>query len=275
MSDTLLLLAAPFCAALVLIGIHCYLGLHVVSRGVIFVDLALAQLAALGSSVALLVGFEAGSQGAYFFALIFTLLGASMFALTRVKGRGVPQEASIGIVYAISSAYAILILDKVPEGHDQLHAMLVGSILYATWADVAKIAGLYSVVGLVHFVFRRQFLALSFQSAGAPTTMSSRAVMVWDFLFYATFGVVVTSSVQLAGVLLVFSFLVIPAVCAMYFAKSVLGRLVFGWTFGVVVSIVGLYASAALDLPTGAAVVGAFGVAWLGSTLFAIRARGS
>jgi zinc/manganese transport system permease protein len=271
MTSTLGLLLAPFCACLILIGIHCYLGLHVVSRGVIFVDLALAQVAALGGTVGLLAGFEAGSTGAYVFSLGFALLAGSAFALTRLKGRGIPQEATIGIVYAISSAYALLILDKTPHGHEQMKEMLVGSILYVTWSDVAKTLALYSAVAIVHFVFRRNFFALSFaQDVG----MSRRRSLFWDFLFYATFAVVVTSSVQLAGVLLVFSFLIIPAVCAMYFTHTIGRRLMFGWLFGVAVSVVGLYASATLDLPTGAAIVGAFGLAWIGSTvLAALRAN--
>jgi zinc/manganese transport system permease protein len=264
--STFELLLAPFCACVVLIGIHCYLGLHVVRRGVIFVDLALAQLAAFGGTVGLLAGYEAGSTGAYVFSLVFALLGAGAFAYTRTRAQGIPQEATIGITYAVSSAYALLILDKAPHGHEQMEQMLVGSILYVTWGDVAKVLFMYSAIALVHLIFRRQFFALSF---GNDSTLSPRRILFWDFMFYASFGVVVTSSVQLAGVLLVFSFLIIPAVCAMYFATSVGARLLFGWIFGLVVSVVGLYLSATFDLPTGAAIVGTFGLAWMGSTALA------
>jgi zinc/manganese transport system permease protein len=259
MNDMLIFMAAPFAACLILTGIHCYLGLHVVTRGVIFVDLALAQVAALGTTVALLFGYELKSPQAYYLSLGFTFLGAAIFALARFRKEKIPQEAIIGIVYAVCSGIAILVLDRAPHGHEAISAMLVGSILYVTWPGILKTLLIYIVIGFAHFLFRRQFLLISFD----PETAWNRGLNVrwWDFLFYMTFGFVVTSSVQIAGVLLVFSYLVVPAVCAILFAEKTYSRLLIGWTIGFIASVAGITASTRWDLPTGASIVASFGLA--------------
>jgi len=257
MVEMINILAAPLAACLILAGIHCYLGLHVVSRGVIFVDLALAQVAALGSTLALLAGYELGSPQAYAAALAFTVIGAALFALGRFRDDVVPQEAIIGIVYAVGSAAAILILDRAPHGGEAIRSMLIGSVLFVGWPTVLKTAVIYAMVGAVHYAFRRNFILISTDVAEARRRGMS--IRFWDFLFYATFGLVVTSSVQIAGILMVFSYLVIPAVCAMLFFQSIWARLVAGWAIGLVVSVAGLALSAWTDLPTGAMVVTTFG----------------
>jgi zinc/manganese transport system permease protein len=250
------LLLLPFLACLVLAGIHAYLGLHVLARGVIFVDLALAQVAALGMTAALLAGHAPESDAAYAWALAFTTLGALVFALTR-RGPGagvaVPQEAIIGIVYAVAAALTVLVLDRVAQGGEQIKQLLVGSILGVTREDVWRLACLYGLIGAVHWVCRRPLLALSLGG-------EVRGARGWDFLFYLTFGLVVTSSVRIAGVLLVFSYLIVPAVIGAWLAPSIAGRLVIGWIVGLVASAAGLAASYGWDLPTGATVVAAFGV---------------
>jgi zinc/manganese transport system permease protein len=252
-------LLVPFVAGLILTGIHAYLGLHVVERGVIFVDLSLAQIAALGTTVAFLAGYEIHSQTTYFWSLGFTILGAAIFALTRVHGQTrIPQEAIIGIVYAVSAAAAILAMSKAPEGTEHLKDMLVGNILTVTWTEVIKTAVLYALVGAFHYVFRKKFLAISMNPDGAE--VSKVNVKFWDFLFYTSFGFVVTSSVAIAGVLLVFSYLIVPAVAAMLYANTVGKRLTFGWAMGAVVSALGILLSFRLDLPTGATIVCTFGV---------------
>jgi zinc/manganese transport system permease protein len=258
MNGMLELLIAPFIICLILTGIHCYLGLHIVSRGVIFVDLALAQVAALGSTVALLAGYELGSNETYLVSLGFTFFGAAIFALGRIRDESVPQEAIIGIVYAVSSAAAILVLDKAPHGEDAIKAMLVGSILFVSWHQIIKVTIIYLAVGLLHFLLRKKFLVISLNPALAR--QNGLWIRFWDFIFYFTFGVIVTSSVRIAGVLLVFSYLVVPAVCAMFFSRSVLHRLLIGWGLGFIASVFGLFASAKWDLPTGASVVTVFGL---------------
>jgi zinc/manganese transport system permease protein len=257
MNGMLELLLIPFLACLILTGIHCYLGIHIVSRGVIFVDLALAQVAALGSTVALLAGYELNSEETYFISLGFTVVGAAVFALGRMRDKSVPQEAIIGIVYAVSSAAAILVLDRSPHGEEEIKAMLVGSILFATWPQIIKIAVIYALIGLLHFFLRKKFLLISMNPDQAH--QQGLHVRFWDFIFYVTFGVIVTSSVRIAGVLLVFSYLVVPAVCAMFFVHTVTRRLLMGWGLGFIASVLGLYASAKWDLPTGASVVTVFG----------------
>jgi len=252
------ILAAPFIACLILTGIHCYLGIHVVTRGVIFVDLALAQIAAFGAAVGMLFGFEPHTGATYAFALGFTFLGAATFALGRFRDRRVPQEAIIGTVYAVSSALAILVLSKIAVGQEEIEQMLVGRLLFVDWPEVLKTFAIYAVVALVHLVLRRQFFAISASAEAARE--SGIRVRLLDFIFYMTFGIVVTSSVQMAGVLLVFSYLVVPAVCSMMFFRSIGRRLVAGWVFGMLGSAGGLCASAAWDFPTGASVVAMFGV---------------
>jgi len=262
---------APLLACLILTAIHVYLGLHVLARGVIFVDLALAQVAALGVTVAFLAGHPIQSEAAYWYALVFTLGGAALFAASRTQRMTVPQEAVIGIVYAVSAAAAVLVVDRAPQGGDHIRQILVGSILTVTPGEVGTLALLYAPIGLLHWLVRRPLLDISFDPEGAGARRAERA---WDFVFYASFGVVVTSSVRLAGVLLVFAYLVVPATAAAALAGSARGRLVIGWALGVVVSLGGLGASWVWDLPTGATVVVAFGVvAAIVGVALAVRAR--
>ena len=247
----------PFVASLILTGIHAYLGVHVVERGVIFVDLALAQIAALGATIAILVGMDPHGRGAYFLSLGFTFLGAAIFALARSRRGHIPQEAFIGIAYAVASAAAILAMSKATGETEHLKDMLVGNILAVSRAEVGKTALLYGAVGLFHYIFRHKFLLISTNATEAERQGIN--VRLWDFLFYASFGFVVTSSVAIAGVLLVFCYLIVPSVGAMLFADRVGARLAIGWTMGTLVSALGVYFSVFLDTPTGATIVCTFG----------------
>jgi zinc/manganese transport system permease protein len=254
-------LAAPFAASLILTGIHAYLGVHVVERGVIFVDLSLAQIAALGASIAILLPLSEGdphSHPVYWVSLAFTFVGAALFSLLRVRRARIPQEAIIGICYAVASAASILAMSKATSETEHLKDMLVGNILAVSWPEVLQTAALYAVVGLFHYLCRRQFLAISLDHARAEA--SGLNVRLWDFLFYASFGFVVTSSVSIAGVLLVFCYLIVPSVAAMLYADRIGPRLAIGWTMGTVVSALGMYLSVKLDLPTGATMVCTFGL---------------
>jgi zinc/manganese transport system permease protein len=262
------LLLPAFVASLILTGIHAYLGVHVVERGVIFVDLSLAQIAALGTTVAYLMGNDLHSGVAYFYSLGFTFLGAAIFSFTRVHRKTrIPQEAVIGIVYAVSAAVAILVMSKATQETEHLKEMLVGNILSVTWPELIKTAVLYALVGLFHYVFRERFLLISLNESEAERRGLS--VRFWDFLFYVSFGFVVTSSVAIAGVLLVFCFLIVPSVTAMLFSARLGARLAIGWTMGALVSAIGVGVSFELDLPTGATIVATFGAALL--VLAAVR----
>jgi zinc/manganese transport system permease protein len=254
-------LAAPFAASLILTGIHAYLGVHVVERGVIFVDLSLAQIAALGATIALLMpgsGGDPHSTYVYFVSVSFTLVGAAIFSMVRIRQTRIPQEAIIGIAYAVASAASILAMSKSTSQAEHLNDMLVGNILAVGWPEVSKTAILYGVIGLFHYFFRRRFLAISMDPARAEA--EGVPVRFWDFLFYASFGFVVTSSVAIAGVLLVFCYLIVPSVAAMMYADRIGPRLAIGWTMGTLVSALGVYLSLVLDLPTGATIVCTFGL---------------
>src|SRR5215813_9885437 len=208
-TSVLAFLAAPFVASLILTGIHAYLGVHVVERGVIFVDLSLAQIAALGATIAILLPISGGDPHApvvYWISLAFTFLGAFVFATIRVKRARIPQEAIIGICYAVASVASILAMSKATSESEHLKDMLVGNILAVSWAEVIKTAIVYGGIGAFHYIFRKRFLAISMDHGRADSMNGTRW---WDFLFYASFGFVVTSSVAIAGVLLVFCYLIV------------------------------------------------------------------
>lgn len=251
------IMGLPLAACLILTGIHAYLGLHVIQRQVIFVDLALAQIAVLGASCGLLLGVDLDHPLSYTLSLSFTVIGAALFALSRFRKQNVPQEALIGIIYVVASSLTVLLLSFSGEGTEHIRQFLVGNILLVSHQEVVKTLLLYTALGVMHYMCREKFFLISTK----PQQAFEQGVNVraWDFLFYASFGVVVTSSVKIAGVLLVFSFLVIPAVCAMLLADSMRTRLLLGWLVGTAGSLIGMAVSYYADLPTGAAVVCVFG----------------
>lgn len=258
MLDILQFMAAPFAACLVLVGLHAYLGLHVLLREVIFVDLALAQIAALGTITAIVAGHEPGTAMAYAFSLGATVLGAAIFAMTRMRRGTVPQEAIIGITFVVASAAAILLADRAPEGGEQIKELLAGAILWVSWKNVLSAALIYAALGLFHVLFRRRFTLISEDPDGAYR--AGIRVRLWDFLFYLSFGLMITVSVDMAGVLMVFSFLVAPAIIALANSASWPQRILFAWGVGVVASALGLYASYQWDLPSGPAIVCVLGL---------------
>lgn len=275
MPDILQLLGIPFLVALTLTGIHTYFGLHVLARNIVFVDLALAQISALGTTTAFMLGHLPQSEGAYLYALAFTLVGAAMLSLTRHWTGRLSQEALIGVIYVTAAAAGFLLVDQAPQGAEHLKQILIGSILTVSEDDLFRLLALYAAIGALHWVLRRRFLLLSFQPDGARRR--GLRTWLWDFLFYASFGVVVTSSVAIGGVLLVFSFLIVPAAIGVLYSQRLLTRLLVGWGVGVLASLIGLSASYTLDLPTGAAVVCALALtlllaAALKPLLFASRA---
>jgi len=281
------ILVAPFAACVVLAALHCYMGLHILRRGVIFVDLALAQMAALGATVAVVLapvmlprehGEAAGPASAvveaadpwleepsdpatealtYGFSLLFAFAGAGLIAVGRLKDNRVPHEAFIGIVYVVSAALAMLALNKAPHGSEKMEAMLLGSILFVGWREVGRTAALYAVIAVLHVVWGRRFLSITESPVGAEA--QGLKVRLWDFLFYVTFGLMVTQSVKIGGVLVVFSFLIIPAACATLLLRGFWPRLLAAWALALVASVAGLWFSAAGDMPTGASLVAAFG----------------
>jgi len=251
-------LAPAIAASLIIAGIHAYLGLHVVERGVIFVDLSLAQIASLGAAIAVWQGYDAHDPEIYWMSLGFTLIGALIFAMIKGQEAKIPQEAIIGISYAVASAAVILTMSKATGEAEHLRDMLVGNILSVQWPEVWLTAAIYLAIGVFHYVFRKRFLEISLN----PDAVAARGISVrfWDFLFYASFGLVVTRSVAIAGVLLVFCYLIVPSIGGMLFAGRIGPRLAIGWVMGVVVSMLGMYFSVQFDLPTGATIVCTFGL---------------
>ena len=248
----------PIMACVLLPWLLVYLGLHVVKRGIIFIDIAMAQMASLGICVAILFRVELESTMAFVIALSFTLIGAAIFSFTGKRTSQIPQEAVIGISYVVAAAAAVLLLSRAAEGDEQIKQMLIGNILLVTPEDVWKCFGLFVAVGILHFVLRRNLLLVSFDRDAAYA--KGLRVRWWDFLFYAAFGLVVTSFVRIAGVLLVFSYLIVPAVCGINLAGSLSRRLLIGWVIALIGGIGGLFFSFWGDFPSGAAIVCTFGV---------------
>ncbi len=263
-TDFFVFMAAPVVACLVIVSIHVWLGLHVLARGVIFVDLALAQLAALGAALTLVAGFEPDGVMAYIASLSAALIGAALFAVTRSARQDVPQEAIIGVVYIVAAAASIIALDQSAHGAEHLKEALIGQILWVDWSDVLRALIAYVIIGALHWRWRKPLLRVASGGDG----MSVKSVRLWDFFFYATFAAVITISVPLAGVLLVFCFLIVPALCANLLATTLRYRLLIGWCVGFFVSTIGCFISYMLDLPTGATVVCTFG---LTLTLFGLH----
>lgn len=263
----------PTLECLVLVGIHSYLGIHVIRRKVIFVDLALAQLAALGATVGFLFGIMPETPAAFIFSIVFATAGAAVFATTRMRSERVPHEAVIGLVYAIAAALAILVIDRAPSGAEHLKNVLVGRIEWVRGHEVALAAVVYALIGVVHWIFRRPFYLISERPDEA--FRKGMRVRAWDFLFYLTFGVVISISVKVAGVLLVFVFLVVPAIAAVMITDNHLRQLLIGWGMGTVVTVLGMLVSYHASLPSGPTVVAVYGIVLvlIALVLFVIRSE--
>ncbi|MGD8278413.1 MAG: metal ABC transporter permease [Gemmatimonadota bacterium] len=248
------LLLAPLAGALVILAIHAWLGLHVLAREIIFVDLAFAQIAALGATIAGAAGAGHGSLTSFAVAFGFTLIGAALFTFTRFEHPRISQEAIIGVTFVVASAAVLLVASRSAEGNEHVKETLTGTLLWVGWDEVGRLAAAYAVIGALHVLFRRPILAVSF----APRTL--RHVRVWDFAFYVSFGLVITLSVEVAGVLLVFSMLVIPAAIALLFTARTGLALLLAWLAGTLAITGGIAVSFVWDLPTGPTLVCAFGL---------------
>jgi zinc/manganese transport system permease protein len=261
----------PIVASILLPPLLVYLGLHVLKREIIFIDISMAQMASLGTCVAILFHQDLKSPVTFGISLGFTLLGALIFSTMRKRKSEIPLEAIIGIVYVLSAAASVLFLSRAAEGNEQIKNMLVGNILLVSPSEVWKTFGLFAIVGIVHFVLRKTFLIISFEPERAY--QSGMNVRRWDFLFYALFGLVATSFVRIAGVLLVFTYLIVPAICGIRLRSSFVGRYMIGTVIAIVGGIAGLYASFWFDFPTGAAMACTLGL--LMCLSFAVTFRNS
>ncbi|MBF0537922.1 MAG: metal ABC transporter permease [Nitrospirae bacterium] len=252
--ETLFFLMYPFLACVLLISIHAYFGIHVLERGIIFVDLSLAQFIALGIAVSFLGGHD--GQGHDLYSIVFAVIGALILSCSKAISRHINVEAFIGVMYVFSLAASILILERTPHGFDEFKAILNGNILWVTKKELIETFCLYATIGAFHFIFRRRFFCLSYEGKGG---------FLWEFLFFLSFALVLTSSVKLAGILQVFSFLVIPALIGKLFTKSPANMLIIGWLTGLVVSILAIAASYSLDIPTAPLIVASMSAVFFAS----------
>ncbi|MBN1336715.1 MAG: metal ABC transporter permease [Deltaproteobacteria bacterium] len=271
MQQFLSVMLAPFVECLLVVGLHTYLGIHVLKRRVVFVDLSLAQIAALGTTIGILFGIhDTESPASFVMSVGFTLVGAAIFTMTRTQRERVPQEAIIGLVYAITAAVAVLIVQKT-RGMEHLIDIMHGRLLWVSWGEVAEAAILYTILGALHFLFRRRFLLISEDPKAAFAQRIH--VGIWDFFFYFTFGVTISVSVKVAGVLLVFVFLIAPAILALLVSHDLKVQLLVGWTAGTLVTVVGLSLSWVLDLPSDPLVIACYGVVLLVAAVIAYVVR--
>jgi len=265
----------PLLAVVLLPGLLVYFGLHIVERGIIFVDLALAQIAALGVCVAIVMGAHQGHHPhTYFMSLLFTLIGAALFSWTRFRHPRVPHEAIIGIIYVVAAAAATLVLSRSAEGDEAFKSLLLGNILLVSRTDVLRAFALYAVIAVIHYFLRERFLMTSFREDEAKR--QGVRLRLWDFIFYGTFGLVVTSFVQIAGIYLVFSYLIVPAVCGALLSGRIRTRLIIGWCVALMAGVTGFLMSVeleSLDLPTGPTIVCVFGLMLLISAGLALLMR--
>ncbi|MCI0495513.1 metal ABC transporter permease [candidate division KSB1 bacterium] len=268
---------APFVACLLLIGINSYFGIHVIKREIIFIDIAMAQVAALGGTVAMILGFtgheHAGqadggfSLMGYLFAIAFTTIAAAIFTILKSRKLPIPLESLIGIAYAVAATGAVILLDKAAGGDVHVHEMVAGAILWVSWREILELFIVFALVGLFHFIFRKKFITLTDNYNKANHTNHNLA---WDFLFYATFGIAVVHSVQIGGILTVFAFLIIPASISALFSERWVTRILIGWGLGTIVTIFGLYLSWVMDVPSSPTVILFLGVFLLIAVIFRI-----
>ena len=273
MSSVVEILGLPFLACLTILAIMGYLGIHVLMREVIFIDIALAQIAAVGAVVAhVAFGAHGDSILAYACAFGCTLVAAAFYSIVRRRVEQIPLEAIIGVTYAIAMAATLFLAGVAPGGHLHVQQILAGSILWAKWTDVAWCAVAFSGVGLCFYLFRIPLTKISEDYERART--EGLRVVLWDFIFYALLGVVITLAVRIAGVVVVFAFLIIPATISALFTPRLGTRLVIAWACGGLASLIGLLFSYYLDFSVGPAVALFLGLLLvLAATTGALRAK--
>jgi zinc/manganese transport system permease protein len=261
MNDFLTFMGAPMVACILLTVVYTYFGCHVLKREIIFIDLSLAQLAALGTTVAFYMHLELDSPGSLALSILFIVAGAAFFSSTQNLNAKIPQEAVIGIVYIVGASVAMLLASQMPHGAEHLKTLLNGSILWVNWAGVIQILCVILSVGLVHWKIGGKI----FEQSRAYKCGLGQTPRSWtlEFLFYTTLGLVIVFSVRTAGIFLIFTFLIVPAVCGSLFSKSMSSQFCTGSIIGVVTSVTGLLLSYHLDQPTGATLVCTFGVVFI------------
>ena len=258
MLENILFLAAPITVCILLAGILSYFGNHILTRGIIFIDIALAQVAALGTMIGLLLGFTEGTTSVELISLIFTLIIISVFALTKFEKQVVPQEAIIGIIYGLSLGVAMLLAEKIPGGSNYITKTITGTILWVTWSDVLSSFILFAVIAAVHFFLRNHFIKISESKENLPYSLNK--VRLFELIFYITFGIVVVRAVPIGGIFLVFVLLIAPTAMATLFTRKWSYRFIWSWIIGIIGSIIGIYLSYDMNISNGPAIVCLLGI---------------
>lgn len=254
MSELISFFSVQIVLLAVVLILHTYIGLHIIRRTLIFSDLVLDQLAAFGAMAGIALGIEYGTFDSYLSSMAAVLFGALLLALIKPKSRAIPREAVIGIMYAMALVASLLLGDKISGGGAYVTKTLAGSMLWVTWPLVGVTAGVYVLLLLFHIVFHRQFIDL----AERPETVKN--VRFWDFLLFVTQGIITVLIVPIAGVLLAYSFLMIPAAIAAMFTKKWAGAVLLGWSIGFIACLIGLCSSYYFNLPYGPSLVLSLGV---------------
>ncbi|HEX9759230.1 MAG TPA: metal ABC transporter permease [Nitrospiria bacterium] len=231
-----------------------YLGIHVVKRRIVFVDLAIAQLSAVGVAFAMLFDFNP-----LVFSLVFTLVGAGLLSIPEYEKR-IPQEAIMGIIYAVASAIAVLLIANIPHGEADILNLFFGNILGVTTQQLFVLLVVFGFVTFIHILFSKKFIQITETSTVDPSNKSHKRF--WNLIFYLTLALVIAVAIRTAGVLLVFSTLVIPAVTALLFFQRFSHLVLTALGIGLIATWTGFISSFQFDLPTGPTIVTALG-GWL------------
>ena len=261
MIDNLIYLAAPIAASVLLAGILSYFGNHILSRGIIFIDIAVAQVAALGTMIGLLLGYAEESAGVQAFSYLFTILVITLFSLTKSRKQVIPQEAIIGIIYCIGLGVAMLLAELIPGGSNFISKTITGNILWVTWKKVLDLFIIFLAVGIVHVIMGRYFIRISDARNGLPYSLAR--TRMYELVFYITFSIVIVRSVPVGGIFLIFTLLIAPTIAATLFTSSWKKRFIWSWIIGIAGSVAGMYISYTINISNGPAIV-----TLLGTTVF-------
>jgi zinc/manganese transport system permease protein len=259
MTELLTFLAAPIAMAVLLVGLHAYLGLHVLEREVVFVDIGLAQISALGTLLCQIFFHEYNKPISLISSFALCLLVSFFLAYHRKAQKSISQEVLVAMVYALASGLTILITDRIPHGVEHLKHTLVGNILFVSWESVLVTLVIYSLVGSIHWLYREQFW---------KATRGESSGILWDFFFYALFSLVITISTMHAGVLVVFAILMAPAALARSLFQKINQQMMAAWIFGILGIFISFGLSSIYDLPAGASITSILSAVFLGSLLF-------
>ena len=258
MLENLQFLSVPIVACVLMAGILSYFGNHILTRGIIFIDVALAQIAALGTMIGIFIGAAEESMSVELVSLVFTLLVVSLFALTKFEKQKIPQEAIIGIIYGVSLGVAMLFAEYIPGGSNYITKTITGNILWCTWDDIWSCLIVFVSIGVIHIFLGKNFIKISESKDKFP--FSAKKVRTMELIFYITFGIVIVKAVPVGGIFLVFTLLIAPTSIATFFTQKWKYRFLWSWVIGVIGSVAGMIVSYHLDISNGPMIVCLLGV---------------